>query len=202
MVAPESLPAAYIVMAIPMTAGQALREHQAIDWSGVGWTSLGRVPGVFAGAALVSALDTRLLAVAIGFFVLLSVAMSLLAPPIPIRPGNAVGVGFASSLMGTASSIGGPPMGLLYQHAPGPVLRSTLGVTFLIGVALSLAALAWAGELAARHWALGFALMPTVGLGLWASRHTHGRLDAGWLRPAVLGFSAVAGAVVMIRGLV
>jgi uncharacterized membrane protein YfcA len=81
------------------------------------------------------------------------------------------------------------------------VLRSTLGATFLIGSLLSLAALAVAGRLEPWHWGLGLALAPAVGLGLVASRGLHARVDAGWVRPAVVGFACAAGLAVMAKGL-
>ncbi len=39
-------------------------------------------------------------------------------------------------------------------------------------------------------------------VGLWASRHLHGFVDGGWLRPAVLTLSAIAGAAALVRGVV
>ena len=91
-------------------------------------------------------------------------------------------------------------MALLYQNRSGPVMRSTLGATFLIGTLLSLLALGIAGQVEAFHWQFGGALVPAVLLGLFASRFLHGWLEAGWLRPCVLGFAALAGISVLLRG--
>jgi len=38
-------------------------------------------------------------------------------------------------------------------------------------------------------------------LGLWLSKHLHPFVDSGWLRPAVLTLSAIAGVAALIRGL-
>ena len=102
---------------------------------------------------------------------------------------------------GTASSIGGPPLALLYQHSPGPVVRSTLGAAFLVGTGITLTALIAAGEVRPIHWRLGAAMIPSVLLGLFASKALHGWLDRGWLRPCVLGLCGVAGAAVVAEGL-
>jgi uncharacterized membrane protein YfcA len=198
---PAALPASMIIMAIPMTLGTAMRERTHIDRSGIGWTTLGRLPGVAIGAWVVSRLDADTLAVVIGALVALAALMSVLSPPIRIAPTSATVVGFVSGVMGTASSIGGPPVALLYQNEPGPVLRSTLGAIFVIGVVMSLGALTLAGEVALWQVWLGIALMPGIGLGLWASRFLHGWLDAGWLRPCVLVFAAGSGLLVLWRGL-
>lgn len=198
---PEALPAAAIVLALPMTLGSALREHRHIDRPAILWTSLGRLPGVAIGAWVVSVLETETLALVIGGIVLAGVGMSLASPRIRIDRASQAVVGFVSGVMGTASSIGGPPMALLYQREPGPVVRATLGATFLVGVVLSLGALALAGEARAFHWWFGGAMTPAVLLGLWASRRLHARLDGGWLRPCVLAVSGVSAIAVLVRGL-
>jgi len=197
---PDSLPSTMILMSLPLTAGSALRESAHIDRSGVLWTTIGRLPGVALGAWVVAVLEPDALATLIGGIVVVSALLSVLAPEIPISRGSAAGVGLIAGAMGTASSIGGPPIALLYQYARGPVLRSTLGASFFLGSLLSLAALAVAGELAGWQIALAIALTPGVALGLHLSRYLHAWLDAGWLRPAVLGLCALAGLGVLLRG--
>jgi uncharacterized protein len=45
------------------------------------------------------------------------------------------------------------------------------------------------------------ALAPVMVAGLWASKHFHVHVDGGWLRPAVLMLSAVAGVAALVRAL-
>jgi uncharacterized protein len=110
-------------------------------------------------------------------------------------------VGALSGVMGTASSIGGPPVALLYQHHPGAVLRSTTAALFVVGTVLSAAALAVAGEVTGAQVALALALMPAIAGGLALARALHRVVDAAWLRPAVLAVAAVAGVATLLRGL-
>lgn len=200
-VKPEALPAAMIIMSLPMTAGSALRERTHIDHAGVLFTTLGRLPGVVVGSLVVARLEAADLAVWIGAMVVVAALMSVTPSEIPVTRRSAAIAGALGGLMGTTSSMGGPPIALLYQREPGPVLRSTLGLTFLIGSLLSLAGLALAGQIAAWHWLLGLALMPAVGVGLVASRALHVWIDGGWLRPAVVVFACFAGGAVVVRGL-
>jgi uncharacterized membrane protein YfcA len=104
--------------------------------------------------------------------------------------------------MGTASAIGGPPPALLYQHHPGPVLRSTTAALFVVGTLLSTLVLALAGQVDGEHVALALGLTPAVASGLLLSRLVGGRIDAGWLRPGVLVVAAAAGALTLLRGLI
>ena len=165
------------------------------------WTSLGRLPGVALGAAIVAWLEPAALEALIGAFLLVAVGLSVATLRIPMSRVTQASAGFVGGVMGTASSIGGPPLALLYQHEAGPTLRSTLAASFTIGTAMSLTALALAGAVTRAHWAFGVAMMPAVALGLWASRMFHAKLDAGWLRPSVLAFSGMAALGVMVRAL-
>lgn len=201
IVHPEALPTAMIIMSLPMSAGSAVRERAHIDREGVVWTTLGRLPGVVLGGFIVSRLEPDALAAWIGAVVVLASLMSLSAANIPVTAFASACVGAIAGVMGTTSSVGGPPLALLYQRESGPVLRSTLGATFLIGSSLSLTALAFANRVELWHWGLGFALTPAVALGLVASRGLHARVDAGWLRPCVVGLACLAGLAVMVRGL-
>jgi len=198
---PAALPAASIILALPMTLGSALREHSHIDLAAVLWTTLGRLPGVVLGAWIVSRLAPEALSLLIGGVVVFAVLMSAASVSISIDRRSQAVAGFLGGLMGTASSIGGPPMALLYQNQPGPKVRATLGAAFLVGTMLSLSALGAVGEVSTLHWRFGGSMVPAVLLGLSTSRFVHGWLDAGWLRPCVLGFSALAGLGVVVRGL-
>ncbi len=200
-VRPEALPAASIILALPMTFGSAFREREHIDRDAILWSTIGRLPGVALGAWIVVVLTAEELATMIGGTVVFAVAMSLVTSRISIGPGSQAAAGFLGGLMGTSSSIGGPPMALLYQHQPGGRMRATLGATFLVGSGLSLLALIVAGEVGPLHFQFGLAMVPAVLGGLFASRFFHPWLDRGWLRPAVLAFAATAGTVVILRGI-
>jgi uncharacterized protein len=197
---PDALPATLILVALPLAFGMLVREHSAIDWDGLRWLVLGRLPGTAVGALVVATLPADTLAAVIGLLVVLAVAMSALAPPLPVTRTSALAVGATSGAMGTASSIGGPPPALLYQHHPGPVLRSTTAALFVVGTILSALALAVAGEATTDQLRLAVELTPAVAGGLLLSRLLSPHIDAGWLRPAVLVVAGVAGTATFLRG--
>jgi uncharacterized membrane protein YfcA len=201
LVEPDALPAALILAALPLAAGMLVREHGAIDGDGLRWLVVGRLPGTVLGVLVVATLPADGLSVVIGALVLAAVAMSAVAPPPAVTRTSALAIGALSGAMGTASSIGGPPAALLYQHHPGTVLRSTTAALFVFGTLLSAAALAVAGEVTADDVVLAVVLTPAIAGGLALSHVFAGRIDAGWLRPGVLVVAAVAGAATMLRGL-
>jgi uncharacterized membrane protein YfcA len=160
---------------------------------------LGAVPGTALGLLIVGQISADGLAVVVGGVTLIGVTLSIASPPLAVTPGTSAAAGFVSNVFGTASSVGGPPAALLLQHHPGPVARSTLGGFFATSAALSLIGYAATGTISLDQALFALTLAPFMVSGLWASRHLHPFVDAGWLRPGVLVLSASAGLVAILR---
>lgn len=201
IVEPSAVPVTVLVLAVPLAVLMAVREHTHIDVQGVVLITLGRLPGTVAGVLLVLVLSANALTVMVGVVIVVASVLSLVSPPIPLTRGTCLAGGFVSGLTGTATSVGGPPLALLYQWHRPPVLRSTLAVSFTIGLAASLTALGAAGEL--TWWKLRWALflLPAMFVGLATSILVARRADAPWFRPSVLAFTTAAGAAAVVRGL-
>lgn len=198
---PDALPATLALVVIPLVVVMFVRERHAVDRRGATWITIGRLPGTVLGAWVVAVISPDTLSVLLGTGVLIAVAMTSLTASIPVNRVTATTAGFASGAMGTATSIGGPPLALLYQHHEGPVLRATLAVAFAIGTVLSLAGLAIAGAIEPWHVVLASALLPGLVAGLALSRLLIHWIDRAWLRPAVLSFAAVTAVIAIVRGL-
>lgn len=201
LVVPEALPATLVLLAVPLAITTLVREHHALDRVALPWMLAGALPGTALGLLIVQAADASALAVIVGATTLSGVLLSVLSPPIPTTRGTSLAAGFMSNLFGTASAVGGPPVALLFQHRTGPIARATLGAFFATSAALSLVGYTATDTISLAQVVFAFALMPVMVGGLWASRHFHGLVDSGWLRPAVLALSAVAGTTAIIRGL-
>ena len=190
-------PAPVILAVLPLTLLVAFRDGAHLDRRGLVWAIAGRLPGAVLGAAAVAALSQHALALFLGLAVLAAVAVSLVAPRVRPTRGALVSAGFASGFMGTTTSIGGPPMALVYQGSDGPTFRSTLATYFAFGAAISLATLAVAGQLGAHELRLGALLWPGVAIGFLLSRPLTRVLDDGWTRPMVLSISALSAVVLL-----
>jgi len=200
LVIPEALPATLVLVALPASITTVVREHHHLDLGTLRWMLVGAVPGTITGLLIVGHINGGDLAVLVGAITLVGVALSLLSRTIPVNPRTAVAAGFASNVFGTAASVGGPPVALLLQHHRGPVARPTLGAFFAISATISLIGYPIAGVITVDHILFALALAPAMAIGLWASRHLHPFVDGGWLRPAVLGLSAIAGVAAIARG--
>ncbi|MGD6743071.1 sulfite exporter TauE/SafE family protein [Streptomyces sp. BH106] len=197
VVDPTLVPGTLIIQAGVLTLLVTVAERQHIDLRGTGWALVGRVPGTVAGALLVAALPPQGLALMLSGVVLLGVVLTCFGwAPQPHRP-VLVLAGSASGLLGTATSIGGPPMALVWQGKDAPVLRGTMSGFFLIGSVLSLATLASTGAIGAHTLLMSAVLAPAPVVGYALSRYVNRFMDARRLRWAAIGVSAL-GAVLLI----
>jgi uncharacterized membrane protein YfcA len=202
IVEPAALPATLVLVALPLALAVLRREHHGVAWSALPWMVLGAVPGTLLGLVIVGHVSATELAIVVGGVTILGVALSIASGPIEVTPTAAFTAGFVSNLFGTASSVGGPPVALLFQHHPGPVARSTLGGFFAATAVLSLVGYVVTGHITVAQLVFALELSPFMVGGLLLSRRLHGLVDAGWLRPVVLALSAIAGLIAIGRAVV
>ena len=201
IVIPDAIPVTLVLVAWPIGAVTALREHHALDRTALPWMIAGAVPGTVGGLVIIHLASQDALAVIVGFTTLFGVLATIVTPPIPITPVTATSAGFIGNVTGTAASVGGPPVALLFQHHRGPTVRATLGAYFATSATLSVIGYSVTGAMTLDRFLLALALLPAMLFGAWASKHFHGLVDRGWLRPSVLVLSSIAGTIAVIRGL-
>jgi uncharacterized membrane protein YfcA len=178
-----------------------VREHHDIDWSALGWSLPTRVAGTALGVLLVASFPPAGLGIALGLMVLVSVLLTIQHVDVPVTPATLSVAGFVSGVTGTATSIGGPPMAILFQHRPPHQIRSTLGVFFIIGAGMSLLGLGLAGELEPSAFLLAVSMVPALVLGFALSRVLVRRIPRHRIRTGVLIVSGLSAVVVLVRSL-
>lgn len=197
LIDPSLLPASLVLLSVLLTLVITVRERQHLDFRGAGWALAGRVPGSILGAWLVIALPAG----ALVWLVALAVALGVLAAfvgwvPPPLRR-NLIVAGAASGILGTATSIGGTPMAIIWQRSEGPRLRGTMSAFFLVGSSISFAALALAGAITERALQVSLAMVPSVLAGFLLSRFLTRFLVPGRTRQVALAASC-AGVLLLI----
>jgi uncharacterized protein len=201
LVEAAALPATLTMWVLPLAVAMAVRERHGIDRRGALAIVAWRVPGTVVGALTVAMVSADTVSALAGAAVLVGVAVTASGVSVPVNPASTAAAGVASGAMGTATSIGGPPVALLYQRHEGPVLRSTLAVTFGAGLVISLVGQAAVGAVAGWHALLALSLLPGTAAGLGIARALSGRLDGPWLRPAVLTLAGITGLMAVVRSL-
>jgi len=197
----DLVPGPLLVLALLLTIMVAVRDRQSLDLHGVRWAVVGRLPGTAIGVLAIAALPERGLTVLFGVLVLVACGLSLsgwhVRPTVP----NLVAAGMASGIMGTATSIGGPPVAIVYQGSPGALLRGTLAGFFVVGASVSVAGLALVGELGGGELAGAAILVVPMLAGFAVSADAARYLDAGRTRPAVLTMSVASSLFLLAREL-
>ena len=155
------------------------------------------------GVWVVTTLTARELGIAIGVVVLVAVAVTWRAITVPINRRTLSAAGFASGVTGgTATSIGGPPIAIVYQHRPAREIRTTMAVYFLVGATLSLVALLVSGDLDSDQVVAAAELLPFLAVGAVLGAVARRSIPAYVVRPAVLIVSAASALVLLVRSIV
>ena len=198
---PSLMPGALLMVALLMPCLTLVFDHHDIDWPGLNWSLPARVAGTVVGVWVVTTLSQRELGIAIGVMVLLAAAATWRAITVPVNRGTLSVAGFTSGITGTATSIGGPPIAILYQHRPAREIRTTMAVYFLIGAALSLVALFVSGDLDGDQVVAAAELLPFLAVGAVLGAFARRSLPAHVVRPAVLLVSSGSALVLLVRSL-
>lgn len=120
----------------------------------------------------------------------------------PTTTTTLLGAGFVSGITGTVSSIGGPPLALVYQRHATDVLRATLGVYFVLGAAFSIVGLSVTGQLPTGDLLVAVGMAPVVLVGFLLSGPLRRHLDHGSVRIGLLILCASSAAALIVRSVV
>jgi len=198
---PSLMPGSLLVAGFLLPLLSLLSEHRHID-KDVGWVFVGRLLGTLPGVAIVALLPREQLAIGIALMTLLAVALTVHRFSIPVNRATLAGAGFFSAVGATAASIGGPPLGIVYQRADPRTVRSTTALVFCLGALLSMGALALAGEMSRRELATGLAFFPFFVVGFLLALPLRPRLRGGTFRYLVLAVIVASALAVLLKPLV
>lgn len=199
LIEPRFVPVPLLLAGLASSALIAGRERGGWDKRGLGWALVGLLPGIGVGAAVVLVAPGPVLQASVAMVVLVAVALSLGGWRMGMSAGSLVGTGVVSGIMGTVAGLGGTPMGLHYQDAPGAQVRGTLARFSICSATLALAALALAGRVGRLQVELGALLVPGVVAGFVASSCLRRFLDRGGLRVGILALAGGSSVWVLVR---
>ena len=199
LVDPRLAPIPQLIQMLPLTFLVYWREREAADWSGAVWTTVGRFPGTALGVLLLGVATQQALDLLIGALVLVAVAGLHGERSVSRTPVSEFLAGLLSGAASAVSSIGGPPIALLYKGARGPTVRATLSAIFFVGLVVTVAGLALAGEMSMAEVALGAATTPLVLAGVWFSRFAVHRVEGRPLQVGILVFCALSALALIAR---
>lgn len=201
LVDPSLVPGTILLTTSVLPVLTSLRELQDVDWRGLGYALAGRAPGTAVGVWVVATQSPATTAVIVAVVVLGAVGLSVTTWHARPTRSALLAAGAISGVSGTATSVGGPPVALLYQRSPGSTVRSTMGLYFLVGNVTSVSALALAGEVGTRDLQRALVLLPFLVCGFLLSGPLRRHVDGPRLRIAVLVLSAASAVALLLRTL-
>ncbi len=196
------VPGVILGIGVPLTYLMAWRERRSLDVRGVSWAIAGRMGGTLFGTLAVVMLTERALALFFAFSLLTAVVLSVIGLSVTPTPRTMMAAGVGSGFMGTATSVGGPPMALLLQREEGAALRASLAAFMAFGATFSLVALVSAGQFSRIDAVTTVVLAVPALAGFALSRWTNRILDRGYTRTVVLIFATASAVSILIKTLV
>ena len=162
---PVYVPAPITISAFTLSLANAAKHWHSISFEGLKFAIIGRIPGTIAGGLLLFWIGQEQLALWLGISVIVAVLLSFSNVVLKPTPSALLSAGFLSGFMGTSTSIGGPPMALLYQHEENDFIRANMAAFFCVSCLMSLIMLAIVGEFGMEHVLTSLPLMPATLLG-------------------------------------
>ncbi|PWV98908.1 hypothetical protein DFR52_104199 [Hoeflea marina] len=201
LIDPHLVPVPTLMIGMVTAGAGAWRERDAISWPEVGTGLAGRFIGVASGTYVLSQLtDRKGFMLVFGIMVAVAVVLSMGGWRLKFSRVSLVAMGWVSGLMGTITSVGAPPLAMIYQDHNPREARPTLAAFFAFGCAFSLSGLALSGWAGPDDVWLALAMVPPMLVGIWVARFLGGRFDRRF-RSALMAISGVAAAILIIRGL-
>lgn len=197
LLAPHYVPGPMILNALLLTVLIALRHRQAIDRRLTVFSMAGGAVGVVAAALFITVLAFEHYRLLFGVLILTAVLLSWVGARPPINPTSNLIAGVFSGFIGTVTSAGGAPMGLLYQHADLQQRNANLSVFFLFINLFGIITLWFTGVSGWQDIVLFLQSIPALLLGWWLSRYLEYWANPAGLRSLILLVAFVAGCVTL-----
>ncbi|WP_263078502.1 sulfite exporter TauE/SafE family protein [Endozoicomonas sp. Mp262] len=190
---PVLIPGPIIVTALFIGSLTTHRYISALRIQDIRYAIVGRIPGSVLGGLLLSLVSARSMSLLLGGSVLIAVAASLTPFKFQANPRSLFTAGVLSGVMGTASSIGGPPMALVMQNEQGDRIRANLSAFFVVSCIISLVVL-WAGGMfGIQHLLYGLSMVPGVFIGNWLAGMVAPRVNRTVMKRALLFLCSFSG---------
>lgn len=201
LIDPVLVPVSTLYLGLATTSWGAWAERDKVVWHEVWTGSIGRIFGASLAAFVLTQIpDRQWFSLVFGLLVGLAVLLSVSGWRMPFSRTNLIAMSGISGLMATITSVGAPPLAIIYQDRPAAVARPTLAAFFAVGCTMSLAILHLTGWATWRDFALVLVMVPGVLAGYAIARRIGGRFDKRY-RPLLLTVSGLAAAILIVRGL-
>lgn len=193
LIDPELVPGPMILLALLNTVILSFKFKDKIDVSQTKLSLIGGTFGVFFAAILIGLISIEQYQKIFGFLVLLAVSLSVLGIKPKINYVSSLVASFVSGVMGTITSAGGAPMGLLYQSEEKSTVKANLSIFFVYLNAIAIIALLLAGKASTQDFLHFLQLAPAILIGICLSNFINNLINPKLMRILVLLVATISG---------
>lgn len=201
LINPNFLPAPILFLGCMLSLLSCIRYRHQLYFKNITMALLGRIPGSLLGVYLLMLLPVAYFSIGFSLFILLSVLLTYRHISFCHCSRNLFFAGFFSGLMATTTSVGGPPIALVYQNTKASKLRSELGLFFLLGTLMSLGFLWGSGNISHDQIQLTLPLIPPVFVGFALSIWLDKYIKQLYLKPLIALMSLCSCGILLIKTL-
>ncbi|GCF89994.1 sulfite exporter TauE/SafE family protein [Shewanella sp. M16] len=202
IVDPQLVPAPVIAMGFSIALLTLVRERGHLEFNGLQYALIGRVPGGFIGASLLLFAPQPILGLSIAAIVTVAVILSLNKFSLPVNKKTLFSAGVVSGIFGNIAAIGGPPMAILLAGKDASQFRAALSAFFIFSSMIALVILAITGLLELKHLWLSLMLLPSVILGYLVAGRLVGRVDKEKTKMATLVLCSISALVLTVKSVI
>lgn len=193
LLAPELVPVPMILNSLVITFVLFINERKYIDRNLAPFSIVGGTLGVLLAAIIISTIDWMYYQVLFGLSIVTAVVISLVGFAPQVSSLNSAIAGTLSGLMGTLTSAGGAPMGLLYQTSDQKKIRANLSIFFVYINFLGFVSLSVAGIVSKQDLQLFSYSVPAVASGWLLSVCLRPHINIALIRPLILSVAFLSG---------
>ena len=198
---PVLVPVSALYLGTVTSVAGAWSERSNIVWREAGICLTGRASGILIGLyVLIGLTSLKTFSLVFGTIILFAVLLSAAGWQLALNLRNLFAMGMVSGFTGVITSVGAPPLALIYQHQPATKSRATLATFFALGGFLSLVALHVVGLANLTHFWLALFMAPAAIAGTLAGRRLKTGFDCRY-RVFLLGIAVMASLMLIYRGL-
>lgn len=202
IVDPQLVPGPVIAMGFTISLLTLFRERGHLEFNGLQYALLGRVPGGFIGASLLLFAPQPILGLSIAAIVAVAVILSLYKFSLPVNKKTLFGAGVVSGIFGNIAAIGGPPMAILLSGKDASQFRAALSAFFIFSSTIAMVILAITGLLELKHLWLSLMLLPSVLLGYLVAGRLVGSVDKDKTKMATLVLCSISALVLTVKSII
>lgn len=188
----DLVPGPILVMGFLTAGAGALREWRHVIAGEVATALAGRLVGGFLATWVITILpDRSTFSLIFGLSILAMLLLAIAGWRMPFTMANLAAMGWVSGLTGTITSVGAPPLAMVYQDRTALTARPTLNAFFSLGCVMSFALLALAGWAGTDDVVVALVFLPAMVLGLNLARIVRPYVDHRF-RLAMWSLSGIA----------